>query len=224
MGVITGTHRSPAFQPCRAFSYCRSKFGSCGLIILHAVMIERIGERHASACRYKNEVPEGSRRSARRKHFWPGEVQVDRIDTPSSSRLSRKISRSIASSFSRGSAVPASSALSPRSQSIEAYLRCLAPGGLHPGLRQPCCRFPPPQPAVETFLKFQPSILSSRLLRSKRQQGCRSPGIPNHSPSSAAISSYLKLAIVFSQADVTDSLNFFALHHFQSEPTRTKPW
>ena len=48
--------------------------------------------------------------------------------------------------------------------------------GHHPGLRQPCCRFPPPQPAVETFLKFQPTILSSRLLRSKRQQGCRSPG------------------------------------------------
>ncbi len=68
-------------------------------------------------------------------------------------------------------------------------------------MRQPCCRFPPPQPAVETFLRFQSSILSSRLLRSKRQQGCRSPGIPNHSPSLAAISSYFKLAIVFSQAD-----------------------
>ena len=26
-----------------------------------AVMSERIGERHASACRYKNEIPEGSR-------------------------------------------------------------------------------------------------------------------------------------------------------------------
>ena len=38
--------------------------------IPHAVMIERIGERHASACRYKNEVPEGSRHSARRTHFW----------------------------------------------------------------------------------------------------------------------------------------------------------
>ena len=32
-------------------------------------MSERIGERHASACRYKNEVPEGSRRSARQKLF-----------------------------------------------------------------------------------------------------------------------------------------------------------
>jgi hypothetical protein len=39
---------------------------------------------------------------------------------PSSGRLSRKIIRSIASSFSRGSAVPASMALSPRSPSIEA--------------------------------------------------------------------------------------------------------
>ena len=29
------------------------------LAILHAVMSEGIGERHASACRYKNEVPEG---------------------------------------------------------------------------------------------------------------------------------------------------------------------
>jgi len=43
-------------------------------IILRAVMSERIGERHASACRYKNEIPEGSRRSARRIHFWPREV------------------------------------------------------------------------------------------------------------------------------------------------------
>jgi len=37
-------------------------------------MSEEIGERHASACRYKNEVPEGSRRSARRTHFWPREA------------------------------------------------------------------------------------------------------------------------------------------------------
>ncbi len=37
----------------------------------YAVMSVRIGERHASACRYKNEVPEGSRRSARLTHFWP---------------------------------------------------------------------------------------------------------------------------------------------------------
>ena len=29
----------------------------------HAVVSERIGERHASACRYKKEVPEGSSRS-----------------------------------------------------------------------------------------------------------------------------------------------------------------
>ena len=28
---------------------------------LRAIMSEKIGERHASACRYKNEVPEGSR-------------------------------------------------------------------------------------------------------------------------------------------------------------------
>ena len=32
------------------------------------------GVRHASACRYKNEVPDGSRRSARRTHFPPREV------------------------------------------------------------------------------------------------------------------------------------------------------
>ena len=36
-----------------------------------AVMNETIGERHASACRYKNKVPEGSRRSARSAHFLP---------------------------------------------------------------------------------------------------------------------------------------------------------
>ena len=41
------------------------------VLILRAVMSETIGERHASACRYKNEVPEGSRRSARRTHFQP---------------------------------------------------------------------------------------------------------------------------------------------------------
>jgi len=34
-------------------------------------MIEIIGERHASACRYKNDVPEGSRHSAHRTQFWP---------------------------------------------------------------------------------------------------------------------------------------------------------
>jgi len=37
-------------------------------------MSGKIGERHASACRYKYDVPEGSRRSARRIHFWPCEV------------------------------------------------------------------------------------------------------------------------------------------------------
>ena len=41
------------------------------LPLLHAGMNVRNGERHASACRYKNEVPEGSRHSARRTHFWP---------------------------------------------------------------------------------------------------------------------------------------------------------
>ena len=41
------------------------------VVILRAVMSETIGERHASACRYKNEIPEGSRRSARRTHFRP---------------------------------------------------------------------------------------------------------------------------------------------------------
>ncbi len=40
----------------------------------HTAMSERIGERHASACRYENEIPEGSRSSARRTHFWPREV------------------------------------------------------------------------------------------------------------------------------------------------------
>ena len=40
-----------------------------------AVMNERIGERHASTCWYKNEVPEGLRRSARRTQFWPREVE-----------------------------------------------------------------------------------------------------------------------------------------------------
>ena len=45
-------------------------------IILCAVMSETIGERHASACRYKNEVPEGSRRSARRIHFRPRGVCI----------------------------------------------------------------------------------------------------------------------------------------------------
>ena len=44
------------------------------VVILRPVMIERIGERHASACRYKKDVPEGSRRSARQTHFWPREV------------------------------------------------------------------------------------------------------------------------------------------------------
>ena len=34
-------------------------------------MSETISERHASACRYKNEIPAGSRRSARRTHFRP---------------------------------------------------------------------------------------------------------------------------------------------------------
>ena len=37
--------------------------------ILDAVELVLYGERHASACRYNNEVPEGSRRSARRTHF-----------------------------------------------------------------------------------------------------------------------------------------------------------
>ena len=45
--------------------------GSWNSFILRAVMRETIGERHASACRYNNEVPEGLRRSARRNHLWP---------------------------------------------------------------------------------------------------------------------------------------------------------
>ncbi len=43
-------------------------------LMLRAVMSERIGERHASACRYEDEVPEGSRHSARRTHFWTRDV------------------------------------------------------------------------------------------------------------------------------------------------------
>ena len=39
-------------------------------------MSETIGERHASACRYKNEVSESSRRSARQTHFWSREVNI----------------------------------------------------------------------------------------------------------------------------------------------------
>ena len=57
----------------------------------------------------------------------------------------------------------------------------------------------------------------------KLQQGCSSPRVDRsaYSPSSRAISSYLKLRIVFSHAGVTAFLNFLALHHFQSEPIRT---
>ena len=45
---------------------------------------ERIGERHASACRYKNDVPEGSRRSpdsflpARSLSFTDADIRPDR--------------------------------------------------------------------------------------------------------------------------------------------------
>ncbi len=58
-------------------SLFRKKFEHADLhsTLVRAVMSETIGERHASACRYKNEVPEGSRRSARRTHFWPPEVE-----------------------------------------------------------------------------------------------------------------------------------------------------
>ncbi len=50
-------------------------------------MARLIGERHASACRYENNVPEGSRHSARRTHFWPREndFAVLRADTLQSS-------------------------------------------------------------------------------------------------------------------------------------------
>jgi len=54
----------------------RPKIRLSGGIILRAGMGERIGERHASACRYQNEVLEGSRRSARRTHFWPREGDI----------------------------------------------------------------------------------------------------------------------------------------------------
>ena len=47
---------------------------SAPVLMLRAVMSERIGERHASACRYEDEVPEGSRHSARWTHFCRREV------------------------------------------------------------------------------------------------------------------------------------------------------
>jgi hypothetical protein len=49
------------------YIYTASDVFKDGQVILHAVMLERIGERHASACRYKNEIPLGSRH---RTHCW----------------------------------------------------------------------------------------------------------------------------------------------------------
>lgn len=50
--------------------------------------IERIGERYASTCRYRNDVLESSRHSARRTHSWPREVFKKRPHSdPSSSFL-----------------------------------------------------------------------------------------------------------------------------------------
>ncbi len=43
--------------------------------MLSVFINEWIGERHALACRYKNEIPLGSRHSARPTHFWPCTVQ-----------------------------------------------------------------------------------------------------------------------------------------------------
>jgi hypothetical protein len=40
--------------------------------ILRAVVSATIGERHASACRYKNEVPAGSRRNTSRPKGMEG--------------------------------------------------------------------------------------------------------------------------------------------------------
>ena len=62
------------FHWSRSFAFGSMPVGR-STILLHAVVNERIGERHASACRYKNEVPDGSRRSVRRTHFWPREVK-----------------------------------------------------------------------------------------------------------------------------------------------------
>jgi len=45
-------------------------------------MSEGIRARHSSACRYKNEIPEGLRRSARRTHFWPRDVSNYAIQNP----------------------------------------------------------------------------------------------------------------------------------------------
>ena len=57
----------------------RERANAFAVVILRVVMDETIGERHASACRYKNEVPEGSRRSARRTHFCPRGVSLVRF-------------------------------------------------------------------------------------------------------------------------------------------------
>ena len=51
----------PILLQLQIFIVCDSKawrrMNTC--LLLRAVITERIGERHASACRYKNELPEG---------------------------------------------------------------------------------------------------------------------------------------------------------------------
>ena len=90
-----------------------------------------------------------------------------------------------------------------------------------------CCRFPSNSPLLDKPVKaYQKNLPHSRQQAAryrKRQQAAALQRTQSLSPSSTAISLYLKLVIVLSHAVVTDSLNFFALHHFQSDPTFTKP-
>ena len=81
-----------------------------------------------------------------------------------------------------------------------------------------CCRFPSNSPLLD-----KPLETDHKSRPHSRQQAAAVQRTQSLSPSSSAISLYLKLVIVLSHAGVTDSLNFFALHHFQSEPTFTKP-
>jgi hypothetical protein len=80
-------------------------------VILHAVRIESIGERHASACRYKNKVPEGSRHSDRWTHFGRAEYSF-----PSSFRQSICFRRPFAMSQPFGSNPDSNNPFSPSQQ------------------------------------------------------------------------------------------------------------
>ncbi len=52
-------------------SRCGQECNQNGSSMPDAVMRETIGDRQASACRYKIAIPGGSRRYARRTHFRP---------------------------------------------------------------------------------------------------------------------------------------------------------